>query len=328
MKKIAILGARGYVGSNLASILSDSCELTLFSHQSDREFNGQLKGSNGDFSVASILGHVNDFHIILFLLESRGGRDREYIYKLFQEIVNESKTVKVIFFSTFSIYSKWLSTYATFKKKIEHFSENYENVYIVRPGVIYGGTPGGLYKTFITLGKRSYLLLPASDAVTGYVHVSEIAKYVLKVDDFEIHPKIYPLVDVYMSLEEAFNYFGFRGVMIGLPSNFIRILVSSLNRVFGNKITSLQSLSSIISMNIPSELVLTGSGGLIMRKIILAQFSRINRIKGIKLSIRGFIRAIERSNSLEAYLELTKSAKYIYLKRLFEIYSLNLKNEI
>ena len=311
-KKIAILGVRGYVGSNLVKILAGAYEIFQFSHKSEFVYDGGL--NNKELYIpSSILGKVDDFDRIIFLLESKNDFDRERIYELFLSIAKESQRAKIIFFSTFSVYSDWISPYVAFKKKIEGLSQKYKNVYILRPGVIYGGCPGGLYKTFTDISKRSFLVVPAADAVTGYIHINKVAKSLLMIGEKENGLRIVPLIDVNMSLSEAIYFFRFRGLMIKIPGKFILLMVGLLNRHTNNSISSLQSLTSIISMKIPSDLQFIGPGKIILRKILLGDFARINKENGLKFSIRKFIRVIEESNLPSDYLGLTKIQKYIYL---------------
>lgn len=323
MKKIAILGSKGYVGSNLASILSDSSSLTLFSHQSDFVFDGQCRDRGSVYKSLSILGFVNNFDLIVFLLESKEPNDREQIYELFNSISHESIKTKIIFFSTFSIYSDWISPYTAFKRRIETVSQGYKNVYVLRPGVIYGGHPGGLYKTFLKLSKSSFLVLPAADAITGYVHIQQVAKFIKKLSNSDKVSKITPLVDIYIPLKEMLQILKFKGLIVQIPVKFIKPFLIPLRRVSNYLPRSLHSLASLVAMQIPRDLELNDSQKLIMRKIILSQFIRVNKIKEIKLNIRGFMRVIESSNSLNAYLILSKNEKYIFLKRLHEIYALS-----
>jgi hypothetical protein len=193
--------------------------------------------------------------------------------------------------------------------------------------VIYGGSPGGLYKTFIDLCNRSFLVIPAADAVTGFVHINKVAEFVLMIGEKNVL-RITTLIDIYMSLGEAIYFFGFRGFMIKIPAKFIVLIICLLNRLTNNSIGSLQSLISIIFMKIPSDLRLIGSGKIILRKILLRDFVRINKENSLKFSMRKFIRVIEEFNLPADYLKLTKLQKYIYMKRLFEIYNLSQKNEI
>lgn len=323
MKKIAILGSKGYVGSNLVSILSDSSSLTLFSHQSDIVFDGGVRDQIRVYKALSILGYVNDFDLIVFLLESKKPKEREKIYELFHSISNESKNTKIIFFSTFSIYSDWISPYTAFKRRIETTSQCNKNIYVLRPGVIYGGNPGGLYETFLRLSKSSFLVLPAADAITGYVHIQQVAQFVKKLSASDKVSKITSLVDFYISLKDMLQLLKFKGFIIQIPVGFIKLFLDPLSRISNHIPRSIHSLASLVSMQIPSDLELNDSGKLIMRKIILSQFIRVNKIKEIKLNIRRFMRAIENSNSLNAYLILTKNQKYIFLKRLHEIYILS-----
>jgi len=323
-KKIAVLGARGYVGSNLVRILADTCDIVQFSHKSEFVYDGDL--NNKEFYMpSSIIGKVDDFDQILFLLESKNYDDRERICELFLTIAKESQRARIIFFSTFSVYSDWISPYVKFKKKIEGLSQNYKNVNILRPGVIYGGYPGGLYKTFTSISKRSFIMVPAADAVTGYVHINEVAKFLLMIDEKENRLRTIPLVDVNFSLSEAIYFFGFRGFMIRIPAKYIFSMIGLFNRLTNNTIDSLQGLTSIASMKIPSDLKLIGPRKIILRKILLGDFIRINKKSSLKFSIRKFIRLIEESNLPRDYLGLKKSQKYIYIKRLFEIYNLSKK---
>lgn len=323
MKKIAILGSKGYVGSNLASILSDSSSLTLFSHQSDLVFDRQVRDQSSVYKALSILGFVNDFDLIVFLLESKEPGEREQIYELFNSISNESIKTKIIFFSTFSIYSDWISPYTAFKRRIETASQSNKNIYVLRPGVIYGGNPGGLYKTFLRLSKSSFLVLPAADAITGYVRIQQVAQFVLKLSNSDKASKITPLVDVYIPLKEMLQLLKFKGLIIQIPVRFIKLFLNPLRRISNYIPSSLHSIASLVAMQIPRDLELNDSGKLIMRKIILGQFIRVNKIKKIEPNIRGFMRAIESSNCLNAYLILSKTEKYIFLKRLHEIYILS-----
>jgi hypothetical protein len=326
-KKIAILGASGYVGSNLVKILADTYDIVKFSHNSELVFCGKLN-CKALYIPSSILGNVDNFDLIVFLLESKNNFDREKICELFMSIAKESQKAKIVFFSTFSVYSDWTSPYVKFKKNIEDLSQNYKNVYIFRPGVIYGGSPGGLYKTFNDICKRSFLVIPAADAVTGYVHINKVAESLLMFCENKKMLRINPLIDVKMSLSEAEFFFGFRGFMIKIPVKSIVLIIRLLNRITNNSIDSLQSLISIIAMKIPGDLKLINSGKIILRKFLLVDYMRINNKNSLKFSIRKFIRVIEESNLPSDYLVLTKIQKYIYMKRLFEIYNLSQNNEI
>lgn len=192
--------------------------------------------------------------------------------------------------------------------------------------MIYGGYPGGLFKKFISLRNRSLLIIPAADATTGFVHINNVAVAILMISENNI--KITTLIDINMSISEAIYFFGFRGLMINIPSRFIRLVLILLNKITINSIDNFQSLTTIVLMKIPSNLKPIGSGKIILRKILLMDFVRINKQNSLKFSIKKFIRVIEESNLSNDYMGLNKRQKYIYMKRLFEIYKLSLKNEI
>ena len=67
MKKIAIIGSRGYVGLNLSSILLDF-EIECFSHISHFFYSHpNINSPKQAYHISSIRGNVNQFDLIIFL---------------------------------------------------------------------------------------------------------------------------------------------------------------------------------------------------------------------------------------------------------------------
>jgi len=130
-------------------------------------------------------------------------------------------------------------------------------------------------------------VLPAADAVTGYVHIQQVAKFVHKLSNSDKFSKITPLVDVYIPLKEMLQILKFKGLIVQIPVKFIKPFLNPLRMISNYVPRSFHSLASLVAMQIPRDLDLNDSRKLIMRKIILSQFIRINKLKEIKPIIRG-----------------------------------------
>jgi hypothetical protein len=324
MYKFAIIGCNGYVGRNLNFILSKEHVVTSFSHSSNVEYRGINSNRENQYSLNSLIGYSNEFDSIIFLSESKHAKERESIKNYLCEILRDNYSSKIFIFSSISIFNILKTEYISFKLKIENITKSHPNVIILRPGVIYGGIPGGIYKTFLTLSKKKFLTLPCSDGVTGYVNINSISKKILAILGADEIKKSYNLVDINLSIASAFRFFGFHGLMLPIPSGIILFLFLPFLpfiKFFPSNVQSIISLSTMPKLKINEEKMLDT---FIFRKFLLIDFVKINHLKNLKFSVRGFIRAIEDNNYYFQYLNMSTRQRFIFLKRLYEIY--NLKN--
>ena len=322
MKKIAIIGSRGYVGLNLSSILLDF-EIECFSHISHFFYSHpNINSPKQAYHISSIRGNVNQFDLIIFLLESNAPKERVKIKDLFSDILTEAKETKIILLSTLSIYSSNETSYAYFKRELENLALSNHRAFIIRSGVIYGGIPGGLYKHFLSLRRKSFLLIPCSDANTGYISIHSIAKIISDIA-LGSTQKIFVAIDISMLFKDAITFFGFRGIAIQISKFWISAAFKPFYSVIKFFPRSLQSIVALAGMpkNIP-EAEFIPAQSLVFRKLLLRQFIKINRIKKLDYCIRGFIRQIIINNSHSALSNLLMEKNFLFYKRLYEIYSL------
>lgn len=201
---------------------------------------------------------------------------------------------------------------------------SHQNAIILRPGVIFGGIPGGLYKTFLGFKTKKFLLLPSGDSVTGYVDIKNIIQRVQDILLLKEKDKVQTLIDMPLSLSDAVRFFGFRGYILGIPAQFTLLVFApfiSLIKYFPVLIQSILTLSSI---SLPPLSESNVRNKIAFRRILLTQVVGQNSSIDLKFSIRGFIREIENNNSLFKYLNMSISQRFIFLKRLSEIYNLSL----
>lgn len=328
MNKLAIIGSNGYVGINLRMRLEGLYHVISFSHSSTLDYSGKDLGLNKHYSLSSIIKFINSFDTIIFLLESKKFKDREFIKKYLLEILQSAPNVRIIIFSSLSVLSNFKSQYAKFKLELEELASSYQNAIILRPGVIFGGMPGGLYKNFLELKSKRFVLLPSGDAVTGYVDIKNIEQRILDILSLKEKDKVQTLIDMPMSLSDAIYFFGFRGFILILPAKFILILFSPFAILIRYFPVSIQSIITLSTLSLPPFLESNMKNISIFRRILLTQFIAHNFSVVLKFSIRGFIREIERNNSLLRYLNMSKSERFIFFKRLSEVYNLSLKNEL
>jgi dTDP-4-dehydrorhamnose reductase len=327
VSKIAIVGSRGYVGKNLTSNLKVHHEIIKFSHASIDDFKGYSEKNTDHYSLKSLIDKANEFDLIIFLLESSKTKDREYIAAYLSNLILVSTSTRIVIFSTISVYSSTNSEYVKFKRSLEDLSNNNKNVIILRPGVIFGGIPGGLYLTLRNFRYKSFLVIPSGDAVTGYVHIKSVAKKIIDILGKKNPEKIQNVVDITISLRDAVYFFGFRGFSLIIPRAIIANIFlpfSIMIKYFPRSLQSILSLSSIELPYFDGESPETKS---IFRRILFAQFIRSDTGVILKFSLRNFIRNIENLNTLKEYLALTNGQRFIFLKRLSEIYRLSLQDE-
>lgn len=325
MSKLAIVGSNGYVGTNLRMGLEGLHKLVPFSHSSSIDYEGEDSRQISHYSLSSLIKFSDSFDAIIFLLESKNSNDRKFIKKYLLELLKSTHKSKIIIFSTVSVFGKIKSRYVEFKLGIEKIAISHPNAIILRPGVIFGGIPGGLYKTFLGFKNKKFLLLPSGDSVTGYVDIKNILQRVQDILLLKEREKVQTLIDIPLSFSDAVRFFGFRGYILVVPAQLILLVFSPFISLMKYFPVSIQSILTLSSISLPALLQSNVQNKSIFRRILLTQFIRLNSSIDLKFAIRGFIRELENNNSLIQYLNLSISQRYIFLKRLSEIYNLSLQ---
>lgn len=324
MNRLAIVGSNGYVGKNLKAGLEGLHYVVPFSHSSTLDYEGKGLGLNRHYSLTSLIKFTNSFDVIIFLLESKNLKDRNFIKEYLLDLLNSTHKAKVIIFSSVSVYGNLKSQYVEFKLGIEEMAISYQNVIILRPGVIFGGIPGGLYKTFLGFKSKKLILLPSGDAVTGYVDIKNIIQRVQDILSLKVKDKVQTLIDMPLSLSDAIRFFGFRGLILAVPAQFVLSVFSPFTALMRYFPVSIQSILTLSSISLPPFQKSLLKNTIIFRRILLTQFIGLNASIDLKFSIRGFIREIENNNSLFEYFNMSINQRFIFFKRLSEIYNLSL----
>lgn len=327
MNKVAIVGSSGYVGRNLNSILENYHEVIRFSHGSTFDYRGNGYSSKNHYSLQSLIKFSKEFDLIIFLLESKNNNDRKFIKKYLCNLLESAKNTKVIIFSSASVYSSLISQYVKFKLEIEKIGLSYKNAIIFRPGVIFGGLPGGLYKTFLSVKRKKFLILPSGDAITGYVHILSIAKTIIHILRSEVDEKIFPLIDIKLSFSDAIIFFGFRGYLISLPTKLTLSFFRPFKFLLKYFPTQIQSIMVLSTTSLPYlELKSIKDNHNHLRRMLLTQFFQVNKSVPLKFEVRKFIRELEANNSVDQLSDMLPSQRFIFFKRFFEIYKLSLQD--
>lgn len=324
MNRIAIVGSNGYVGKNLKIGLESLHHVVSFSHTSTIDYEKGNLDTNSSYSLSSLIQFINSFDAIIFLLESKNSNDRKFIKRYLLELLKSTHNVKVIIFSSVSVFSKIKSQYVEFKLGIEEMAMSHQNAIILRPGVIFGGIPGGLYKTFLGFKTKKFLLLPSGDSVTGYVDIKNILQRVQDILLLKEKDKVQTLIDMPLSLSDAVRFFGFRGYILAVPAQFTLLVFAPFISLIKYFPVSIQSIVTLSSIFLPPLLESNVGNKIAFRRVLLTQVVGLNSSIDLKFSIRGFIREIENNNSLFKYLNMSISQRFIFFKRLSEIYNLSL----
>lgn len=320
MKKIAIFGSRGYIGSNLSRLLAENCKVVRFSSKSVQHIESIDDARDEDYSLESGAKISNEFDCIIFLCESKNTRDRDVIYRILKDLVKIYHSGTLILFSSLSIYSGFMSTYALFKLSLERVVLESPGGVVVRPGVVYGGIPGGLYKVFRNFRSSKILIVPCSNSVTGFTHIRTLSDLIMQIVNHKNILKELIVCDIKMNLSIALRYFGCQGFQIKIPDHFIRwfIYLSMPFKAFFPP--ELESLASLAALNVPSAN--SGINQEVIRRVIIRGYAANNKVDRIDFRVRGFIRKMGVENKLCSFEFNSKKSEFMFYKRLFEIVNL------
>lgn len=323
MRKIAIFGSRGYVGSNLSRLLAENYRIVRFSSKSDRHLGSIDESSDYDYSLKSGVNISNEFDCIIFLCESKNTRDRDEIYRIFKELIKMYHSGTIILFSSLSIYSAFLSNYASFKLSLEKVALESPVGVVVRPGVVYGGIPGGLYQAFRNFRSSKFLIVPCFDSVTGFTHIRTLSRFIMNLANHKNDLKEFIVCDTKMNLSAAFRYFGCQGFQIKISSHFIRWFIYLFMPLRSTFPPIFESLASLATLNMPS--VDLNANREVLRRWLLRGYAAHNKVDRMIFRIRGFIRKLAAENQMASFEFNSKNSAFMFYKRFNEIVNLNKK---
>ena len=323
MKKIAIFGSRGYIGSNLSRLLAKNCKIVRFSSKSDRHLGSTDDSHDYDYSLDSGAKISNEFDCIIFLCESKNTRDRDEIYRILKDLVKIYHSGTLILFSSLSIYSSFLSNYALFKLSLEKAALESPVGVVIRPGVVYGGIPGGLYQIFRNFRSSKILIVPCYNSITGFTHIRTLSELIISLANHKNDLKEFIVCDTKMNLSVAFRYFGCQGFQIKIPDHVIRWFMYLLMPIRAFFPPAFESLASLATLNVSS--VDLGINQEAVKRWLLRGYAANNKVDKINFGIRGFIRKMAAENQMCSFEFNSKKNAFMFYKRLGEIVNLTKK---
>ncbi|WP_027963994.1 sugar nucleotide-binding protein [Halalkalibacillus halophilus] len=259
--KILILGARGFLGSNLIRLIEGSKYTVLGTSRSVNEKSNIIKLDVTDkISISQTIKNYQPDTIIWSLLgmENEDSLINIGLSNLLSSIPSETK---LIFISTDAVFSEGnggyleldnthpmagdspLSTYVNSKINGERMiQENHPNHIIIRPGPIYGGHS---YENMeirtqkvIRQVEEKYFFNAAANLYRTFVHIEDLSNAILEIINIDFHGILH------MASQEKLSYFAFyterlsglgysedviRPIKVDVDNNSDIILDTSLN---------------------------------------------------------------------------------------------------
>ena len=176
MMNITVVGATGFIGSNLlAYLVSQGHQVhALARHPNPSSHHSQITWQTWQFSdlipvsalkVDAVIYLAYDFNGIEGAIRTEQG-----IKKILDQFSFDTQ-VKQIFFSTYSAGPHAHSVYGKTKFAIEKLFERYQQGYIIRPGLVLGD--GGIYRR-VKKAAQTLPLVPLPDGGRGQMPVIDI----------------------------------------------------------------------------------------------------------------------------------------------------------
>jgi nucleoside-diphosphate-sugar epimerase len=318
--KIAVTGATGYIGRRVVASASKSGhEVISLSRRPDHPFSSNWFPY--DLSATEHIFLPEGVEVLIHLAANtsfRSGLSAEEEIFAAQKLVNLTKDrgIKFIFISSQTARSDAPTAYGRVKFQIEQKVIEAQGL-VIRPGLVYGGTPNGLYGELIrSVNKFYFLPLFFPGPKVQPIHVDDLTWGILRVA--ELHSNNFGPVIMLGSIEPV-SFGRFLGgiakarlrvtrLFIPIPSIVI-IMMSGVFSKLGGSLNRINSLFNLASMDTRSDLNFLGlslrpldiglhaSGSAIRRQLILEGHAFYAYLVGEapkKIYIRHYVRIIEK----------------------------------
>jgi nucleoside-diphosphate-sugar epimerase len=241
MKKVLILGHRGYLGSNLISFLKEN-KITTFIHPKKIFFKKFSYFNKVDYIVNCIGENYdeNKMHESNYLV----------IKKIVNKINSQKKKPTLLHISSCSVYgglftvpniiitesSKThpISFYSKTKIKADNYIKSFlrSNYYILRPSqILSNNMKSNNYNNLVYFVKRGFFFyINNKDSFRNYIHLNDLLEFIflLIVKENKIKNKIFiisrfiPLFSIIKFIKKSYNLKKFDFV---IPKKFVLILL-------------------------------------------------------------------------------------------------------
>lgn len=317
--KIAVTGSTGYIGHRfMRAALMMGHQVISLSRQPGVPESIWIKYNLASSEPVNL---PSDINVLVHLAANTSFHgelsDREEIHAAIN-ILNAAKAgdMKFIFISSQTARKDAPTAYGRTKYQIEQLVINSGGI-VIRPGLVYGGRPHGLYGELLRLVDKFYFLpyfIPAPRIQP--IHVDDLAIGILKVAEYS-SVRIGPVVMLGSTSSVSFSYFlrciarcrlRVSRIYIPVPSIIIHLLAGIFEKI-GGGLNRLNSLFNLVDMKTTNDLHfldlklrqlssgLNSSGSNSRRQILIEGFAFHAYIVGKrikKINVRNYVRIIER----------------------------------
>jgi len=318
MKKIALLGCNGFIGNYLVNQfkLIKNFNVDGYSHNPKKN----------QFHIKEILDNSKKYDEIIFLLNSK--IDQKKIINILKRLNSNEKT-RIIFFSTFSIYSSFHSTYAKNKIKLESILKKKKNWLSLRVGFVDSKKHSSYNKIFNYISKKKFIILPASNSKTAFISIEALTDELMKVIlNRKLQNKTLDIYTCILSIKEFIKVKKFQGIVTNIPlpnTSFIGSILTHIDFIIP---TFIQSVLSIVFMKYQAPInKKNDKSDYFFRRIFLTDYFNTNQgnIKHNRFRLRSIYYELINEININEYLLSTKNDRFIYHLRLNELISLEQK---
>lgn len=262
--KLAITGANGYIGKTLVRhLIRDNVEFLALSRNKINSVNHWLKFDLQDTQF-SFPPEITCVVHLAMNLDVKNEAEQLLELNAVERLLKSSQQIgaRFIYISSQTAAESASTLYGTTKWKIEQLVQAYGGISI-RPGLVYGGTPSGLYLQLIALTKSLFFIptfFPAP--MVQPIHVDDLCDAITHIAHIENTKDLYSIAS---EKGVPFDYFlkciGFYRTGKNKLPLFIPTILITLGRILlpnNSQLVRLNSLFTLPKMNTSSDLASIG----------------------------------------------------------------------
>jgi hypothetical protein len=315
MKKVAIVGANGFIGKNISVFLSGSNNFLV------DEFSSCPIGRQ--FSYSEFISISKNYSDIIFLSNSLAKDDFNRILEMIDSC--SSSNARIIFFSTLSVNSSIKSLYSINKCLLEDKVKSFNNWLIVRPGFVFSKSHLGLLSSLIPKNKSRPIFLFAGNLRFPCIHIKHLLQSLYEVILSKRNNEVLSFFDAEVSIYEFLRALNIHNPIFCIHLKKIQALFPFLNKFNLFLPNRLQSFLSLYSYKSVPSFVSNCSFFLIRNLMFDYLFFNKKHIRHNLYSIRSFFYDISLNFDLVGYSFLKRQSKLLYHVRINEYLNLSRK---
>lgn len=316
MNKIAIAGCNSFIGNSFAKQFENrSYVLELFSHDPK---NSRQK------NLFALKKNYNNYDFIYFFSNAK---DNKKILLLLSFLSKKYKG-KIVYISTTSLYSNYLSSYSRNKISEETIIKNFYKWIIIRAGYVdyYKDTT---FSDQFSNFKNNLKIIIGGNLKTHFVYLNNLIIFLNYCLNTNINNKVILASDGFLSICNYYRIKNYKGFLINIP--VIKILF--LSKIFNffsffipKKIESLLSIYFIDSKKIQlfnndiHAYESLNKSNFFFRRILFSDYRKYSNLskKCNFYQIRNFFSSSIANYSLGDYLSVDDKEKFMYHTRINE----------